>query len=98
MSGIEDYFKEIRNSVTPQLYTKILQYLEEWKSKTTPETWDELRKAEPIVCHWGLGMWIRNTYLWKDEEIQAEFHSVGCSHVDDMSHVILEIWIEELNK
>jgi len=87
----------VTSRLSPQLHGQILQYFEEWKSQTKPSVWVKLRKAEPIACHFGLGMWIRNTYLLKDEEIRKEFRRAGYYHGDDMSHVMLEIWIEEIN-
>jgi len=89
---------ERRNEISADLKAKILKYLGEWKSQTDPKVWADLAEADLIDCHFGLGMWIRNTYLWQDAEIQREFLAAGYWHVDDMSQVILEIWQEELRR
>lgn len=93
-----EFKKERRSKISPELYAKILRYFEEWKSQTTPDIWADLREADPISCHFTLGMWIRNNYLYKDEVTQDEFRTAGYMEPDSMSEVILEIWIEELNK
>ena len=94
----QEWDKERRNKMSPELHAAILGLLEEWKAQTTPDVWEELRGSDPILAHFGLGMWIRNTYLYKNEKIQEDFRKAGYFFADDMSEVILEIWIEELNK
>ena len=94
-SRLEEFSKENGYRISLKLYVKILRFFEDWKSQTTPDVWAEFRKADPGDCHFGLGMWIRNTYLWHDEKIQSEFFDDGHWHVDDMSAVILEIWHKE---
>ena len=93
-----EFQTERKSKISPELYAKIIRYLEEWKSQTTPDIWAELRETNPIDCHFTLGMWIRNTYLYKDEATQDEFRAAGYMEPDSMSEVILEIWIDELNK
>jgi len=95
---VREYEEERRGRISPQLFAFIIECLGKWKSETSADVWEVLRNAEAIDCHHGLGMWIRNTYLWKNEKLQAEFFDAGYYHVDDMSNVMIEIWIEELNK
>ena len=93
-----EWEKERRSKIPPGLHATILGFLEEWKAQTTPDVWEELLGSDPILTHFGLGMWIRNTYLYKNEKIQEGFREAGYFFVDDMSEVMLEIWIDELSK
>lgn len=48
--------------------------------------------------HFGIGMRIRNEYLWNETEIYHLFIEKGITHPDDMSRIILQEFYKYLNK
>jgi hypothetical protein len=67
----------------------------------TPEQRDTIRLCtENCVArfHFGLGMWIRNEFgLWGGSRLQEYFLSLGVTHPDNMSHVIIDAYWHHLN-
>jgi hypothetical protein len=48
-------------------------------------------------AHFGLGLWMRNNWgLWKGTELSRYFNSIGISHPDDMSGIILTSYYRHL--
>ena len=49
--------------------------------------------------HFGLGMWMRNTWgLWGGSRLAKWFNAQGIKHPDDMSGIILDSFWRYLNK
>ena len=62
------------------------------------KTW--LREHDAIDAHFGLGMWLRNTWgLWGGDScpLPVYFRSHGIQHPDDMSDLILRCYVQHLN-
>lgn len=52
-----------------------------------------------IKYHFGLGMWMRNTWgLWAKSRLARYFNNLGIFHPDDMSAIILDSFWRYLNK
>ena len=51
----------------------------------------EMAKEENMVHHhFGLGTWLRNNLgLWEDSKLSRYFNSLGITHPDDMTGIIL---------
>ena len=85
-----------------KLKTLILEELEDYKQKAPLAAVEEFRnitRNELIRCHFGLGLYIRNTLIYPNKNnISDLFYQAGYVMPDDMSTVILEIWHDELNK
>lgn len=58
-----------------------------------------LREHGALDAHFGLGMWLRNTWgLWCElSPLSAYFHNHGIHHPDDMSNLILECYVQHLD-
>lgn len=41
------------------------------------------------MFHYGLGMTLRNKYLWHGGDLCDAFHAEGINEVDDMSHLMI---------
>ena len=52
------------------------------------------------MCHFGIGMWIRNNWgLWKEEgPLYEYFKSIGINHPDDMSGIIFTTFYRRFHK
>lgn len=50
------------------------------------------------LCHFGLGLYLRNEYLRPESELHQLFIADGVSHIDDMSSAMIRIWHQELRK
>ena len=51
-----------------------------------------------VMYHFGLGMWIRNNWkLWRGSRLSEYFDSLGVSHPDDISGIILQTFWYKLN-
>lgn len=55
-------------------------------------------KEDLCLYHHGLGRWMRNNWkLWEGGVLKDYFQSLGLSHPDDMSGVIIESYWNHLN-
>ena len=90
-----------RENLSDELTHFVLEKLNDWKCITSKELWIELANSSDdssIWRHFGLGLYIRNEYLWKDEEIVSKFRNAGIWHVDHISSLMVEMWQNELRK
>ncbi|MEO0574362.1 MAG: DUF6794 domain-containing protein [Pseudomonadota bacterium] len=56
------------------------------------------KEDEMYQYHFGLGMWIRNSWgLWRHSELANFLYEKGLHHPDDMSSVILDSYWRHLN-
>ena len=59
----------------------------------------EYLKLHPLRMHMTLGMWMRNNWgLWEKGPLWQHFATMGLSHPDDMSAIILESYSCYLNQ
>ena len=78
-------------------------YVEKLKEEVPADQLRTIRAMgadELILLHHGFGTWIRNKWLWGDNnapELVAYFRSQGITHPDSMSGVIIKALWEDLN-
>lgn len=58
----------------------------------------ELPEDQLSMCHFGLGLHLRNYVLQPSSAIYKMFISERITHKDDMSSAMIELWHRELNK
>lgn len=91
-----------KDQISSELKTAIIDRLNDWKSKTNEKTWIELAELSDdglALCHFGLGLFIRNNYIHNDEDFANLFTgTIWRFHHDSMSSIMLEIWRDELRK
>jgi hypothetical protein len=81
-ADLDGCFKELDKMLNPQL-------IREMKSGT---------EEDMYVCHFGLGKWMRNHWgLWSDSVLAEYFNTIGISHPDDMSGIILTSYYRYLH-
>jgi hypothetical protein len=79
---LEDCFVELKKMLHPSLIDEI---------KTGTEN-------DMVDHHFGLGMWMRNYWrLWGGSRLGEYFNSLGISHPDDMSSIVLDSFWRHLN-
>lgn len=72
------------------LLDQIMQDIEKYKEKILKD------QDDSFFMHFGIGMYIRNQYLWhQPKNIQYFEEKFGLSDPDDISHEILRIFIEK---
>ena len=90
---------------TPEIVPSTLAEAHEQLEKQLPA--DELKKIDAMTSedkmiefHFGLGMGLRNGWgLWGDSPLAKHMRSLGFTHPDDMSSVILEtFWCKRHGK
>lgn len=58
----------------------------------------KMSEKELVLCHHGLGRWIRNNWgLWSGGPLQDHMKSLGFHHPDDMSTSIIREWWNRMN-
>ena len=57
-----------------------------------------LENPDPVYHHFGLGMYIRNRYLWKRDRSKDKDFRMGMYRPDELSPMITERIIQELQK
>ena len=57
-----------------------------------------LENPDPLYHHFGLGMYIRNRYLWQRDSSKDRDYTIRMYRPDDMSMMITERIIQELQK
>jgi hypothetical protein len=61
---------------------------------------ETLNRPEEDMCmlHHGTGMWLRNNWgLWQGSRLANYFNSIGITHADDMSGIILDSYWRTLH-
>lgn len=79
-----------------------LEQCHEWLEKIlSPEEVSQIKSSSLVdLCkyHHSIGRWIRNTWmLWKGGALKSHMESLGFTHPDDMSSVILDSFWSKLN-
>lgn len=84
----------------PKSLAEAIEALDKQLPSEEKEKWMAMDGREAVVlAHFGLGMWMRNNWgLWSGSELSAYFNSLGISHPDDMSGIILKAYWHHLNK
>lgn len=83
---------ELKKAIREQLLT--------FKSQAPPETISEFSSLDAndlSLCHFGLGLYIRNNYLLPEGKLYMSFMDNGITSKDDMSSIMLNMWHEILN-
>jgi uncharacterized protein DUF6794 len=80
---LEDAFRILDKNLPP---------IEKSTFKRTPE------KQAAIKAHFGLGLWIRNEWLYRERSgLRDYLASLGARHIDDMSGMVLVSYWRHLN-
>jgi hypothetical protein len=84
---------------TPDNLDECLEALPKLLGKTDTAIFKNTPENEiPFRYHSGLGRWIRNQWgLWQSSRLAVHFKSMGITHADDMSGIILHAWHRTLN-
>ena len=73
----------------PKEIFEALQKIEEQMNKRHKKELKELQYKELYKLHFGLGTWIRNTFLEREGSLYSYFLSVGVDGADNMSSVLI---------
>ena len=73
----------------PKEIFEALQKVEEGMEREYKEKIVELQYRELYKLHFGLGTWIRNTFLEKGGSLYNYFLGVGLDNADNMSTVLI---------
>ena len=84
--------------ITTGLYITIVELLKTWIPQAKQEDIEILRKANAVILHFTIGIWIRNNCLRVDRELKEDLLTAGYSHIDDMSHAMILIWQAEIDE
>lgn len=77
---------------------KIFNDIERILNKGEIESIKYSTEKELRSYHFGIGMRIRNEYLWSEQKIYHLFIENGGTHPDDMSYIILKEFCKYLNE
>ena len=76
--------------MVPKNLEECFVVLEERLSEVQLEAFKQLKSEEVSGCHFGIGMWMRNTWgLWHESDLAKDLNQRGVSHPDEMSGYIL---------
>lgn len=84
-----------------KLKRAIYAQLSVYKSEASPKVLKEFLTIVPkdlSLCHFGLGLYIRNNYLTPESDLQKLFVADGVQCKDDMSSVIIRMWHRRLKR
>ncbi|MFC4723740.1 DUF6794 domain-containing protein [Glycocaulis abyssi] len=78
-------------SCIPEDYDGALDCLDELLTAESKSQLDGMAYNELLGrTHFGLGMWIRNNWIYPDTPLAQELRDTGFQHADDMSGVVVE--------
>lgn len=79
------------------IHDQLLVYKSEVPHDTLAE-FAAMLKKDLALCHFGLGLYIRNNYLIPGNRLYKLFVADGVIHKDDMSAVIIREWHKTLRR
>jgi len=56
------------------------------------------QKNKLYEYHFGLGLYLRNNFIYPDKELYREFNECGVIHNDDISSIMIQIWHRALQE
>lgn len=80
----------------PETFEESVRCLGELMAENDLAEMSEMPYSQLTLMHFGLGMWIRNSWIHgEDRPVAADLRAKGFRHADDMSSVITEaFWAE----
>ena len=83
----------------PKTVDECMQALAEMFSFEAQSEFLKMEKEDLILCHHGLGQWMRNNWgLWEDvSPLKDHMTSLGFKHPDDMSQALIEEYWNRMN-
>lgn len=86
----------MNNELKEAIYEQLTIYKSEAPSEAV-HNFSNMEGDELVMCHFGLGMYIRNNYLLPENKLYKCFIDNGIESKDDMSGIIIRTWHEALN-
>jgi len=85
--------------MTPKNLEECFVVLKQKLSKQQLDEFKKLKDDDLIQCHFGLGMWMRNSWgLWHGGDLSKDLERRGVNHPDDMSGYIIREFHRHLNE
>lgn len=92
------YTGDFERTDLPETLEECYAMLDEVLSDEDIEYLKNMQQRDLVVLHFGLGMWIRNEWLYPNQSKLSELlYEKGIYHVDNMSVLIIEGYVRYLN-